>query len=437
MKHRKPPWLKLFFKLLMEHPANRLEVFTIGASCGEIIKSLGLPCVYLINNPDAVKYILTTNEKNYTKKGGSYQRLETCLGKGLLTNYGDAWKDMRDTVQPDFHYKHLVPYQPIIAKTTQNFLDDWNTRDNTTIDVVHEMSKLVLEISAITLFGADVQEKAEEAIPIIRALNDHVVTALFPNTPLPLPRYRRFDQARNFIDNLTTAILNSPHPYAAEIKPALKCLWLSPEVEAAEQQRRLDEAKNFMIAGHETTAAALSWTLYLLSKNPDCYAKILDEIDSVLNNQPPTLEQLDSLTYTEMVLNESLRIYPPIWIIERIVIEDDVVQNYLIPSKGKVLMCAYTLHRDPAHWPNPEKFDPERFNPTNRQQRHKYAYLPFGAGPRVCIGKQLAMLMMKTILPMLLQRFTIAIDPHFTGEIEALVTLKPKTNMMAVIKRKN
>lgn len=433
LKHRKPPWLKLLFRLLKDHHTNRLETFAIVASCGDIVKTLGRPSVYHINSPEAVKHVLTTNQKNYTKQGSSYQRLETCLGKGLLTNSGDTWKEMRDAVQPDFHYKHLTPYQPIVAKTTQNFLDTWSTRENTTIDFVHELSKLVLEISAIALFGADVQEKTEEAIPLIHAMNDHVVSTLFPNAPLPLRRYRRFNQARNFIDNLTTEALNDPHPYAADVKPALKCLWISPEVNDVEQHRRLGEAKQFLIAGHETTAAALSWTLYLLSKNPDCYAKILDEIDSVLNNEAPTLEQLDSLTYTEMVLNESLRIYPPIWIIERMVIEDDVVENYFIPSKGKVLICVYTLHRDPANWPDPEKFDPERFNATNRQHRHKYAYIPFGAGPRVCIGKQLAMMIMKTVLPMVLQRYTIAIDPEFTGEIEALVTLKPKTKMTGVV----
>lgn len=434
MKHRKPPWLKLFVKLLTARPESRIEVFKLAAACGDVVKTFGKPSAYFFNHPEAIRHIFTHHEPNFTKEGSSYQRLESCIGKGLLTNFGSRWKAMRDEVQPQFHYKHLVPYLPLIGQTTKAFLDDWQDRVDTTVDIVHEMSKLVLQISSITLFAADVHAKSEAAIPYIRLMNEHIISAAFPGAHLPLPSYRKYHIAQNFIDKLTVAMLNAPHPYASQLQAALKNLWLSEDLTDDERQRRIDEAKNFIIAGHETTAAALSWALYLLSKHPDCLSKILDEIDKVLLDDIPTLEQLDQLTYTEMVINETLRLYPPIWIIERRVIDDDIVQDYFVPAKSKALMCIYTLHRHKEFWPDPEKFDPERFNSTNRQHRHKYAYIPFGAGPRVCIGKQLAMLMMKSILPMLLQRFHIAIDPEFTDELDELVTLKPKNPMWNVIR---
>ncbi len=405
----------------------------MAASCGDIVRCIGRPSPYLINSPEAIKHIFITNESNYTKEGSSFKRAKSALGCGLLTNSGAEWKASRDATQSQFHYKHLTPYLPAIAEKTTEFLDSWEERANTTVDLVHEMSTLVFEISAMTLFGADVHKEVNATIPMIRFMNDRLIKTLFINTKLPLPKYRRYHRYYNILNNLMVQMLCEPHPYAADLKPALDAFWYTPGLDEAEKQRRLDEAKNFMIAGHETTAAALSWTLYLLAKNPDCYAQLQHEIDTVLDDSSPTLEQLDQLPYTEMVINEAMRLYPPIWVIERVAIDDDIVSNYLIPKNSIVLICPYTIHRHPAHWNNPEEFNPENFNDENRRQRHKNAYIPFGTGPRVCIGKQLAMLMMKTILPMLLQRFRIGIHPHFEVDIDPLVTLKPATEIPNLI----
>lgn len=423
-KAPKAPWLKLTYKLLTTQTDTALDMFKLAARTGDIVRIPKLNSVHFINDPTAISHIMVHNESNYTKIGTSFRQLENYMGPGLLTNSGEAWAKTRKEVRREFYHKHIMQYIPLITRSTERLLDNWSSRVGETVDIVQEMSQLVLEISAATLFGADVREESVCAIPIIRGANEYVATSPFIRLNPPTLKNWRYRRGRNFVDALITKMLSTPYPYADDIKPALRCLWHQPTDSPEEKRRRLSEAKNAIIAGHETTGSSLTWSLYALSKHPHILSELLTEIER-LNGNPPTLEQLDQLEFTTMVIEESLRLYPPIWIFDRAAIAEDHIGGYRIPAKSLVYMIPFTMHRHPKYWPNPEMFDPYRFRKDNPQKHEKNAYIPFGLGPHVCVGKHLAQLMMKIILPMILQRFELTIDPKLEVGIEPLISIKP------------
>ncbi len=420
----KPPWLKLVIRLIRNQSNDALDTFKIAASTGDIVRVPKLNSVHFINSPEAISHIMVHNESNYTKKGTSFQQLENYMGPGLLTNYDHRWAVTRKQVQREFYYKYIKHYLPVIISTTERLLDNWASRPGESVDLVHEMSQLILEIASVTLFGADIQNESACAIPKIRTANEYVAKSPFLRLNPPSLKNWRYRRGRNFVDNLVNKMLTLPHPYSETIKPALRCLWHKTTDSPEEKLRHLHEAKNFVIAGHETTGSSLTWSLYTLSKYPAVLEELLTEIDS-LNGKPPTLEQLEALDYTSMVIDESLRLYPPIWIFDRAAIADDIVCGYRIPAKSLLYMVPFTLHRHPKYWPNPEVFDPERFRKGATAKYVKNAYIPFGLGPHVCVGKHLAQLIMKVVLPMILQRFELAIDPKLEVGIDALISIKP------------
>lgn len=440
-KPRKAPWLKLIIKLWIQlhiyRAKNVLELFRAAARAGDFGRNPGPRPSHFINDPDAAAHILLINEPNYTKLDSHYKVIESLLGPGLLSSSGEAWHRTRVQTRGQFHQEPVAHTFSTVKEITQRSLDKWSTRVGETIDIAPEISKILLEIASMSLFGADVQEYSERAIPEIRFANWYMVTSKFINFKLPTADNRHFRRARDFIDHLVQKMLTPPFPATEPKGPLLECLRNQENNNAAEQHRNLSEAKNFLIAGHETTGASLTWTLYLLSKHPAILKEMLDEIDSVLKGKAPTLEQLDELKLTTMVIQESLRLYPPVWVIDRRVVAEDIIGGYRIPAKSTVIIVPYVLHRHPKYWSNPEVFDPQRFNKNNAQKHHKYAYIPFGIGPRVCISKHFALLMMKTILPMILQRFELAIDPTLEIGLEPLITLKPDGPIPLKLKLRN
>lgn len=429
-KLRKAPWLKLIIKLWIQlhiHNAqNVLELFCAAARAGDFGRNPWPRPSHFINDPEAVAQILLTNEPNYTKLDSHYKVIESLLGPGLLSSSGEAWQKTRHQTRGQFHQEPIAHTFATVKEITERSLDKWSARAGETIDIAPAISKILLEIASMSLFGADVQQYSEAAIPEIRFANWYMVTSKFINFKLPTPNNRHFRRARDFIDNLVQKMLNPPFPATEPRGPLLQCLWNQNNESPEERHRNLSEAKNFLIAGHETTGASLTWTLYLLSKHPAILNEMLEEIDTVLKGKAPTLEQLDELKLTYCVIQESLRLYPPVWVIDRRVVDEDILGGYRIPAKSTVIIVPYVLHRHPKYWTNPEVFDPKRFDKNNAQKHHKHAYIPFGLGPRVCISKHFALLMMKTIIPMILQRFELNIDPKLEIGLEPLITLKPK-----------
>lgn len=422
---RKAPWFKLLFKLITTRLEDRIDILKLAIGVGDIVRIPGKRHTFIINDPTAVAHILAQNESNYTKVGGGFQRVEHYLGPGLITNSGEAWQTMRHQVQREFYYKNITQFLDPVVSTTENLLNDWTLRAGETVNIVSEMTKHVLAITGLTLFGADIHRYTPEVVKQIRAANWYVINGYFLNSRITTPKKRNYLQGRQLLDDMIREMLNPPHTQHEHMEPALRCLRNQPEDSPEEQDRHLYEAKNFLIAGHETTAASLTWALYLLSKHPAILEELLHEIDTVLNGNAPSLEDLDKLELTTMVIEEALRLYPPIWILDRVAIADDVISNYHVPANSVVVIGTYTLHRHPKYWTDPETFNPYRFRKNNPNRHTKYAYIPFNIGPRVCIGKHLALLMMKTILPMILQRFKLTIDPKLDVGVEPLVTLKP------------
>lgn len=428
-KPRRAPWFKLLITLWLEmhlrNAKNPLDLFRAAARVGDYGRNPWLRASHFINDPDAVAQILLTNEPNYTKLNSHYEVIESLLGPGLLSSSGDAWKKTREQTRCQFYQDPIAQTYTTVLEITQRSLDQWAKREGETIDVVPEISKILLEIASMSLFGADVQADSSTAIPEIRFANWYMVKSKFVNFKLPTSANRHFRRARSFLDSLVKKMLNSPSAPHHKHEPLLQCLKNRANETPENQFRNLSEAKNFLIAGHETTGASLTWTLYLLSKHPKILHQVQEEIDTVLQGKSPTFEQLDKLELTQRVILESLRLYPPVWVIDRRVVSDDVLGPYRIPAKSTVIISPYVLHRHPKYWRDPESFNPERFNKNNCEKHHKFAYIPFGMGPRVCIAKNFGQLMMQTILPMILQRFELCIDPTLEIGLEPLITLKP------------
>lgn len=426
VKTRKAPWMKLLFKVATKQIQNRRHFCTVAASCGDIVRiPMGFRSTFFLNDADAISHVLVQNEKNYVKNSHSNSRLEPFIGPGLLTNSGEAWRQTRHEVQRELYYKNIIPYAPFITNAAQKHLDDWKQRIGTQVDLVHEMSKLVFDISAMALFGGDVQPITHDIIPRLHASNKYFVSGIFLKTSIPTPKNLQFRKTKKIIDDLMNDLLHPSQHYDNHLTPALKSFRHQPEDDESVKLRHLNEAKHFILAGHETTATALTWTLYLLSKHPEILQRVLSEIDTVLNGHTPTLEQLDQLEFTTMVIEETLRLYPSLWIFDRAAINDDIMCNYQVPAKSIVIICPYTLHRNPKYWNNPDQFDPERFNKNNRINLPKNAYIPFGSGPRVCIGKHLGLMIMKFAISMILQQFELKIDPKLEVAEDPLITIKP------------
>lgn len=425
-KVRKAPWVKLLFKLWTKKIQDRRHFCTIAASCGDIVRiPLGSKSTFIINDPEAISHILVHNESNYVKNPHSNARLEPFIGPGLLTNSGEAWRETRHEVQRELYYKNITQYVPFMTNIVQKHLNSWTKQLGNTVDLVHDMSKLVFDISAMALFGADVQGLSHDIIPQLHASNKYFVSGLLLKTSIPTPKNRQFRKTKKIIDDLINDLLNTPQPYDNQLSAALKSFRNSPGDSDEVKCRHLNEAKHFILAGHETTATALTWALYLMSKHPDTLQQVISEIDSVFNGQIPSLDKLDKLEFTTMVIDETLRLYPSLWIFDRAAIHDDIVCNYHVPAKSIMIICPYTLHRNPKYWTNPDQFDPQRFNKNNRAHHPKNAYIPFGSGPRVCVGKHLGLMIMKIAITMILQQFDLIIDPKLDIQAEPLITIKP------------
>jgi len=394
---------------------------------------------YQVNAPELVGQVLVKQAKSFHKSVIYKRTLGEYLGNGLLISDGDFWKRQRKMAQPAFHTGRIHAYADDMVDYSLKLRDQW--QDGEVVNVAEDMMRLTLFIVAKTLFSADVSEDAKEVGEALDVLLHHVVEASrrvvrLPDW-MPTPQKRRKQQAIEILDNITMNIINERRTSGEDTGDLLSMLLMMTDdngVGMTDSEVR-DEVLTLFLAGHETTANALTWTFYLLSQHPDIEAKVYDEIHSVLGDRPPTLEDLKQLPYTLMVFKESMRLYPPAWAFTRQAIEDVQIGEYTIPKKWDVFIVPYVIHRMPDLWDDPERFDPERFSPENEKQIPRYAYLPFGGGARVCIGNSFALMEGHLVLATLLQRYKLELVQK-TVEPEPLVTLRPKGGLhMRVVKR--
>ncbi len=398
---------------------------------------LGYQDVYLVNRPDAIKDILVTHQGSF-KKSRVLERARVLLGDGLLTSEGQFHTRQRRLVQPAFHRDRLAGYGAAMVECAAQCRDRW--QPGASADISTEMMRLTLAVVARTLFSAEVNAEADEIGAALGEVLELFVRVLTPFSEwiekLPLPSVRRFERARARLDQTIYRLIAEHRALGHDTGDLLSMLLMAQDeetnVQMTDKQVR-DEAMTLFLAGHETTANALTWTWYLLSQNPEVEARFHAEIDRVLSGRFPGFEDLPQLRYVEMVFAESMRLYPPAWGIGRRALEDYRVDQYTLPAKSIILMSPYVVHRNPRWFPEPEKFDPERWVPEQVATRPKFSYFPFGGGARVCIGERFAWMEGVLLLATLGQGWRLRLVPGHPVETRALLTLRPRYGMQMTI----
>ncbi len=393
---------------------------------------------YLVSHPSGVKRVLQENNKNYTKDVLDYNLLKAALGNGLLTNEGDSWLTQRRLMQPAFHRQRLSGFGEMMVDNTVGMLDDrWKRAEQRgrPVDVSVEMHHLTLRIVGMALFGRDMGGEVDQVgDALTRAQRRMTEQFYLPFLPfwVPTPGHLDFHDAVGKLDEVVYKVIGERREKRGEHRDLLDMLLTARDADTGEgmdDKQVRDEVLTLMLAGHETTANALTWTWYLLSKNPGPARKMREELDRVLGGRTPTMADIPSLAYTRMVLDEAMRLYPPAYAITRRAVEEDEIQGYRIPAGATVMVSPFVTHHHRGFWDNPEGFDPERFAPEREKSRHPYAYFPFGGGPRLCIGNNFALMEGVLILAAIGQRYRLDLVPGHPVEVEPLITLRAKYGM--------
>ncbi len=405
--------------------------------CGDAfrLRATAKLMVYVLRSPAAMHHMLVAHPERYLKHSRGYIKLRQFLGNGLLTSEGEFWRKQRRIIQPALHRDRIAGFASTMVAQTEAMLRRWQPlcENKKILDIDHEMTRLTLQIAGLTLLSADVGGDAETVGTAVNTLNAWTSRAMMhplqPPLWVPTPSNRRALRARRSLDRIIYGMIQRRRETGEDPGDLLSMLMAAVDQETGESmsdEQLRDEVLTMFVAGHETTANALSWAFYLLSLHPVVLRQLSAELSTVLGGRPPTIADLPALKFTERVVLETMRLYPPAWSIGRTLASDDRVDGHLLRGPAVMLISPYLVHRNPAHWPNPAGFDPDRFLPEAVKNRPRYAYLPFSAGPRVCIGKAFAMIETKLILATVLQRFRPALAPGHAIEPEPLITLRPR-----------
>jgi cytochrome P450 len=405
---------------------------------------VGFWTIYVVSDPAGVRHVLQENSRNYSKETFQYNLLGLVAGQGLLSSDGAFWLRQRRLMQPAFHRDRLTGLARLTTDATAAMLCRWDTvaARGEALDIDGAMMRLTLEIVGKALFSLDLAHDADALSRATLATLDHIAhrarsPLAFPPR-VPTPRNRAFMTAIRTLDAAIFDLIARRRRDPEMADDLLAMLMLARDAESGEgmSDRQLrDEIITFLIAGHETVASALVWTWYALSLHPAVERTLHEEVAATLDDRPPTMDDLMRLPYTRMVVDETLRLYPPSWISTRRAIAVDTIGGYHIPAKALIVMSPYLTHRRTDDWPNPEGFDPERFSPETSAARHRFAYFPFGGGPHLCIGQSFALVEAQLIVAAIARRYRLALVPGQQIEVAPLVTLRPKEGMLMHIQR--
>jgi cytochrome P450 len=403
---------------------------------------LGPLHVYQIAHPDMARQILVEQAERFHKARLIKVAFAPFAGDGLLTSDGQLWKQQRKLMQPAFHHTHLAAYgNEIVTRASQ--LADGLEHDRV-VDVLHQMATLTLAVVVKCLFSADVTREAPEVgrlmTAVLDAANHRLNSVVHLPSWVPTGRNRREKRALARLDRILEAAIDAHRAAQTPSHDLLSMLLsaLDEDTGARMTNRQLrDEMMTLFLAGHETTATALTWTWYLISQHPEVEAKLSRELDDVLRGRAPTPADLANLPYTEMVVREAMRIYPPAPGVAREPIEDVEIGGYTVPAGSLISLNTYAMHRDRRFFTDPDRFDPERFARGWEERIPRYAYLPFGGGPRICIGNGFAMMEARLVVATLAQRLRLSLEPQQEVVPMQLVTVRPKHGLrMRVEKRR-
>jgi len=442
-RYRYPPGFQrnlLWFAFRKFRPANPIFLFQhLAQTYGDIAHyKIGPHHIVFLNHPEYIREVLVVQNDNFIKER-TVQRTKMLLGEGMITSEGSAHRSQRLVAQPAFHRQRIGEYGGIMVEEAEHIRDSWGAGERR--DIAVDMMHLTLNIVARTLFATDLRKEVYElATAINRIMGLYNFLVMLPAAEwlvhLRPPGLAAFARARKRIDAVVYRMINArmidAHQRSGVDRGSLLDLMLaaSPANDEASRRSLRDQVITIFLAGYETVANALSWTWYLLSQNPDCEAKLHHEVAEVLKGRLPVVEDVPRLRYTESVLAESLRLYPPAWAMGRFAREDFSLGEYFLPPRTTVLISPFVTHRDPRFFPDPLRFDPDRFSAEGKAQRAKFTYFPFGAGSRQCIGESFAWMEGVLVLATLAQRWKLRLSPGHRVEPQPLITLRPKYGML-------
>ena len=417
------------------------EIFEITSVFFKLVKRFKK--VVIVTGPDMVKHIMQDNNRNYVKSYG-YSVLKVLLGEGLLTSEGEFWRKQRRLMQPAFHRDRLASFVSTYAEFGQQLIDKWSGMpEGAVVDVSKDFMETTLNIVSKAMFSSDVGDAMDVVNREFDYANEKLIQRITSPFPLPLwlplPGIKREKESYEAIKNVVTQVIEKRRSSKENYDDLLAMLMEVEDADTGEKmsnQQIQDEVITIFLAGHETTAVALTWLVHCLDENQEVVTKLIEEEKAVLDGRSPTIDDLRSLEYTRMVIDETLRLFPPAWIIGRHATGPDKLGDYGIPTDTNCLIPVYYIHRDPKHWDEPLKFKPERFNKENSKGRHKFVYFPFGGGPRLCIGNNFALMEMQVIVPMMARAFSLVKAPGFKFKEEPLITMRPTPHMKMVINKR-
>jgi enediyne biosynthesis protein E7 len=392
--------------------------------------AIGPKTLYIFNHPDHAKHVLADNAANY-HKGIGYTEAKRALGDGLLTSEGALWKEQRRTIQPVFQHKRIAAQADVIIDESLSLVDRLRVHTGRRTDVLDEVTALTLGVLGSTLLDADLGafESVGHSFEAVQdqAMFEMETLGLVPRW-LPLKGQRAFRAARADLERIVGVLVEqrkaNPIESGDDVLTRLIASTAKETDKRVGDRRMRDELVTLLLAGHETTASTVGWTLNAVSRHPDVRQRLHDEAVSVYGDGRPSYQDLTKLRYTHMVLQEAMRLYPPVWILPRRALEDDEVGGYHVPAGADVLISPYTLHRHPRYWPEPDRFDPERFDPDKPSDRPRYAHIPFGAGPRFCVGNHLGMMEATFIISTLMRDLRLDHVPGHQVKPEPMMSLR-------------
>lgn len=394
---------------------------------------------YLLTHPDAIEHVLQKHHKNYRKPDVLLKPMRLLTGEGLFTAEGEPWLRLRRLDQPAFQRQHLARLSPLMVAAAETFLKERESVGaDQPVDMLDAMMRVSLRIASTTLFSTDITDEADAIGPAYRTAFAYVSARMnsMPMLPpwFPTSRNRSFARAKRLLDRVVLGLIEKRRQAQHKPNDLLSLLLAAQDEETGKgmtDQQVKDEVLTLLTAGHETVGAALSWAWYLLGQHPNIQRDLHDEVHGRLRGRSPTLDDLPHLPMAKAVFEEAMRLYPPAWGLPREAIQSDEVKGFPIPRKAILVLCQFVTHRHPDFWTEPERFDATRFLPGQTAERHRFAYFPFGGGPRICIGNNFALIEGPLVLATIAQRFRIELLPDQTIVPDPTFTLRPKHGVLA------
>ncbi len=411
---------------------------------GAVVRlDLGTKSFYLVTHPKGIRRILQDNNRNYIK---GYDQAKPLIGEGLVSSEGEFWRRQRRLMQPAFHRSRTAGFAEVMVETATEVMNQWHTfaTRGEPLDISKEMIRITQQVIARTMFSTDVGEKTDMLLQAFDVGLEYLNQRMFNPIPfldrLPTPTNLRFRRALATLDELIYALIEERRRSDRVPDDLLSMLLEAKDDESGQgmSDRQLrDELVTVFFAGHETTASTLSWSAFLLAKHPEDSRRVRAEVDAVLQGRRPTIEDYPKLVYTRRVIDESLRIYPPAWMFARQAIDEDEICGIHIPAGASILLSPYATHRHPEFWVGPENFDPDRFSPDRSLSRPRMAYFPFGGGPRLCIGREFALVEATLILAVMMQSYTMRLLPDYDVKAQPIATLRPRPGVCMLLESRS